>query len=64
VALSDATTLSRLAGLLEARGEAYHVRGEASTKLADLRDGPVVLIGAFNNAWTLRLTGELRFSFS
>ena len=63
VALSDATTLSRLAGLLESRGKPYHIRGEAVTAFADLRDGPVVLIGAFNNDWTMRLTGQLRFSF-
>lgn len=64
VALSDATTLSRLAGLLESRGKPYHIRGEAATAFADLRDGPVVLIGAFNNDWTMRLTGQLRFTFA
>lgn len=63
VALSDATTLSRLAGLLQARGKAYRIQGEAATTFADLRDGPVVLIGAFNNDWTLRLAGHSRFSF-
>jgi hypothetical protein len=63
VALSDATTLSRLAALLQTRGKAYHIRGRANTTLTDLRDGPVILIGAFNNEWTLRLTGGERFSF-
>jgi hypothetical protein len=63
VALSDAVTLSRLAGLLQARGKPYRVQGEAATTFADLRGGPVVLIGAFNNDWTLRLTGQSRFSF-
>jgi hypothetical protein len=62
VALSDAMTLTRVAGLLQSRGKAFHIRGRATT-LTDLRDGPVVLIGAFNNEWTLRLTGEQRFSF-
>jgi hypothetical protein len=28
-----------------------------------VRDGPVVLIGAFNNDWSLRLMGPRRFSF-
>jgi hypothetical protein len=55
-------TLTRVAGLLQSRGKAFHIRGRATT-LTDLRDGPVVLIGAFNNEWTLRLTGEQRFSF-
>jgi hypothetical protein len=32
--------------------------------LSDLRSGPAVFIGAFDNAWTLRLTSPLRFHFS
>lgn len=63
VALSDAITLARLAGFLQAKGRGYHIRGMASTSFADLRDGPVVLIGGNNNDWTKRLTGQLRFSF-
>lgn len=63
VALSDVTTLARLTGLLEAKGKPYHVRGESSTTFENLRDGPVVLIGAFNNDWTLRLMGLRRFTF-
>jgi hypothetical protein len=63
VALPDVMTLGRLTGFLEAKGKAYHVRGESSTTFEDLRDGPVVLIGAFNNDWSMRLMGPRRFSF-
>jgi len=63
VSLSDAATLSRLAGILDTRKKQYRIRGELSTSFADLRDGPVILVGAFNNDWTLRLTGPQRFSF-
>ena len=63
VALADVTTLARLTGLLQGKGKPYHVRGESSTTFENLRDGPVVLIGAFNNDWTLRLMGPRRFSF-
>ncbi|HEY6390491.1 MAG TPA: hypothetical protein VIX89_04385 [Bryobacteraceae bacterium] len=63
VALSDATTLSRIAGLLQLHHKAYHVRNAVFTSFRDLRDGPVILIGAFNNNWTLRLSGPLRYSF-
>ena len=63
VALPDVMTLGRLAGFLQAKGKAYHVRGESSTTFEDLRDGPVVLIGAFNNDWSMRLMGPRRFSF-
>jgi hypothetical protein len=64
ISLTDSVTLTRVAGLLEAKGKPYRIRGELSTSFADLRDGPAVLVGAFNNDWTLRLTGPLRFSFS
>src|SRR4029077_9727576 len=45
VAFPDVTTVARLAGLLQARGKTYRLRGESSTTFADLRDGPVVLVG-------------------
>jgi len=63
VALPDVITLGRLSGFLEARGKPVHIRGESSTTFEDLRDGPVVLIGAFNNDWSMRLMGRRRFSF-
>ena len=63
VALSDATTLSRIAGLLQSHHKVYQVRNAVFTSFRDLRDGPVILIGAFNNNWTLRLSSPLRYSF-
>lgn len=63
VAFPDVVTVSRLAGLLQARGKPYHVQAESYTTLENLRDGPVVLVGAFNNDWTMRLTGPMRFGF-
>jgi hypothetical protein len=64
VALSDATTLSRIAGLLQSRHKIYRVRNAVFTNFRDLREGPVILIGAFNNTWTLRLAAPLRYSFA
>jgi hypothetical protein len=61
VAFADATTLTRLAGLFETRGKPYAMRIGAATTFADLRNGPVVLIGGFNNGWTMRLLEQLRF---
>ena len=63
VAFSDVKALGRLTGLLQAYGKSHRIFGETSTTFADLRSGPVVLIGAFNNDWTMRLTGPMRFSF-
>ena len=63
VALPDVLTLGGLTGFLQAKGKAYHVRAESSTTFEDLRDGPVLLIGAFNNDWSMRLMGPRRFTF-
>ncbi|HYO82524.1 MAG TPA: hypothetical protein VES20_14065 [Bryobacteraceae bacterium] len=63
VGLSDAQAAVRLAGLLARSRKEVVLRGGRSTSFSDLRGKPVVLIGAFNNEWTLRLMGELRFYF-
>jgi hypothetical protein len=64
VAYADATALARIASLLSTHHKSYRTRLQISAKIDDLKDGPAVLIGAFNNSWTLRLTGQLRFSFT
>jgi hypothetical protein len=63
VALDDALCLVRLTGLLDRYGKPYRIRAERSTSFADLRDTPSVLIGAFDNPWTLRTANQLRFTF-
>jgi hypothetical protein len=63
VRFSNALTLSMLTGFLRARDKSYRVRRTGGTALQDLRDGPVVLIGLMDNAWTLRLGSQLRFGF-
>ena len=63
VAFADSTALAKVTALLVVHKRPYRIRLQTSSQLEDLKDGPAVLIGAFNNAWTLRLTGQLRFSF-
>jgi hypothetical protein len=64
IALGDAECIMRLTSLLERYRKPYRIRGERSTSFADLRDTPALLIGAFDNPWTLRTAGQLRFTFS
>ncbi len=64
VAIDDLSAVVRIAGLLQSNGKQYSLRGERATSMADLRTGPAVFIGAFDNAWTLRLTDPLRYHFS
>lgn len=63
LSLPDVSTIGRLTGLLQTKGKTFRIRGQLSTGFADLRDGPVVLVGAFDNDWTMRLIGPMRFSF-
>jgi hypothetical protein len=63
VVLGDAICLAHLTSLFEKYGKPYRIRGERSTSFADLSEGPTVLIGAFNNQWTLHAAGQLRFTF-
>jgi hypothetical protein len=64
VPFADAVTIARVFGELQANGKVALIRRENASSFSDLREGPVVLIGAFNNQWSLRLTRQLRFSLS
>jgi hypothetical protein len=63
LALADVITLTRTAAALEARHKAFRVVPASEATFAQLREGPIVLIGAFDNIWTLRVTQKLRFGF-
>ena len=64
VALSDTMALSLLASVFRMHGRPYQIRPDSSVSLRDLRAGPVVLIGAFNNTWTRQFTSDFRFSLN
>jgi hypothetical protein len=64
IIIDDLNPIVRVAGLLQSNGKKYSVKGEGATDLMDLRNGPTVFIGAFDNAWTLRLTANLRYHFA
>ena len=64
VPFADAVTMARVVGALESSGKTVVIRNENSRSFSDLREGPVVLIGAFNNEWSLRLTRQLRYSLA
>jgi len=63
IALSDASTLAGVAGILRSYRKPYLIRPFILMDLPQFRTEPAVLIGAFNNPWTLRLTANLRFYF-
>ena len=61
--VSDVVTLTRTVVPLVARYGPFRVLPASETSFAQLREGPIVLIGAFDNPWTLRITEKLRFGF-
>jgi len=63
LAVGDVSCLLRLTSIFEKRGKTYRIRSETATSFSDLRERPSILIGAFDNAWTLRAVGEMRYTF-
>jgi hypothetical protein len=63
VVLDDLQPLMSFSGLLEMRHRRYNLLGEDTATLTDLRQGPTIFLGAFDNTWTLRMTRDLRYRF-
>ncbi|HKV46818.1 MAG TPA: hypothetical protein VJN69_01915 [Candidatus Acidoferrales bacterium] len=63
VSLGDSVALSMVSRVLGREAEDFRVRATEDVTLDDLKEGPVVLIGAFSNQWTMRLANGLRFAF-
>jgi hypothetical protein len=64
IVIDDLSPVVRMAGLLQLNGKKFNLKGEGVTDLMDLRSGPTVFVGAFDNEWTLRLTAPLRYHFA
>jgi hypothetical protein len=44
-------------------GKESQVRIGAHYSFADLRNSPAIVVGAFNNRWTMQMTSNLHFAF-
>jgi DNA-binding winged helix-turn-helix (wHTH) protein len=64
VVIDDLNAVIQITGILKSNEKQYSLKGEGVTNLTDLRNGPTVFVGAFDNAWTLRLTNPLRYHFA
>jgi hypothetical protein len=60
--VDDAVTLSRIAGLIQAKGKSFRIASQTDATFTDLQNGPAVLIGLMNNDWTGRLVRNQRFA--
>jgi hypothetical protein len=63
VVFDDLNPVVKIAGILQSHGKQYSLRGESATTLSELRNGTTIVVGAFDNAWALRLTKPLRYHF-
>jgi hypothetical protein len=63
LAVSDVITLARSIVPLVPRNGAFRVVADSDTTFEQLRESPFVLIGAFDNVWTMRITQDLPFGF-
>jgi hypothetical protein len=65
ISIQSAAAAAQLSALLErSGGVTTQLRSAATTPLTELREHPVILLGGYNNQWTLRLLQPLRFHFS
>lgn len=64
VPFADTVTIARVLSALQSRGKKVIIRPGVGSTFSDLREAPVVLIGAFNNEWSIRLNRPLRFSLA
>ena len=63
ITLGDVSANVKVTTLLNRLDHAFDLRSGEDVSFGDLRDTPVILVGAFNNAWTLQMTGDLPFVF-
>ncbi len=63
VTLGDVSANVNVAALLTRFKRSFDLRSGEDVAFGDLRQSPVILIGAFNNGWTLQMTGDLPFVF-
>jgi hypothetical protein len=64
VTTGDVSASTAITSMLVQQKKPYELRFAGDISPGDLHSAPIVLIGAFNNLWTLNITNPLRFSFS
>lgn len=60
----DALAAADLSALFTGMAKPWELRIIPGLSFADLRSSPAVLLGAFNNSWTLQMTSGLRYGFT
>lgn len=62
IGFADSVVEAQVVWMLGSHKKEYGVRASGSMTLQDLKKGPIVLIGALNNVWTMRLQDQLPYA--
>lgn len=64
VSMQIASAIAQISGITEHYGVATELHSSPSTPLTVLREHPAVLLGGYNNQWTMRLLLPQRYQFT
>jgi hypothetical protein len=64
ISFQIASAISRLSGLVERDGATAQLQSAATTPLTELRERPIILLGGYNNQWTMRLMDAQPYRFT
>jgi hypothetical protein len=64
LSFENGLAMGRVAALVNANNAEYRVKSSTETTLDQIREKPVILVGAYNNLWSQRLLAPLRFHFN
>jgi hypothetical protein len=64
VSMQSAAAIAQVSGLLERSGATAQLLSSPSTPLNDLREHSVILLGGYNNRWSMRLLQSQRLQFT
>lgn len=59
----QAREMARVAAIFGAKSKMFDMKEESDTTLADISNRPTVLIGSYDNDWSIRMTDQMRFRF-
>jgi hypothetical protein len=64
LSIASVVPLIHMGGVLEDHHKNFRLALATQASFPGLREGPVILVGALDNAWTMRLTQSLRYGFA
>ncbi|NYF90231.1 hypothetical protein RBB79_11635 [Tunturiibacter empetritectus] len=63
VSVADLAAVTQVVSLMKGWDKPYNLRSASDITIGDIRNTPTVLVGGFNDTWTLETTKDLPYSF-